>query len=252
MEIRLKNLTKIFPGNPKKGIPDTHAVEDLNITVPDGKLVGLLGPSGCGKSTTLYMVSGLLEPTSGEIWFGDEDVTDLEPEKRGIGLVFQNYALYPHMTVYKNVAFPLTNLRIEEPVLGPDGKQLADVDGKPEYKRRKLTKDEIDKIVRETAKIVQIEPYLERKPNQLSGGQQQRVAIARALVSNPSILLADEPTGALDQKTGKQVMALFQELSDEGRTIIMITHDMNIASYAHRVVHIIDGELTEGGSTKNA
>ena len=117
MEIRLKNLTKIFPGNPKKGIPDTHAVEDFNITVPDGQLVGLLGPSGCGKSTTLYMVSGLLEPSDGEIWFGDEDVTDLEPEKRGIGLVFQNYALYPHMTVYKNVAFPLTNLRIEEPVL---------------------------------------------------------------------------------------------------------------------------------------
>jgi multiple sugar transport system ATP-binding protein len=119
MEIRLKNLTKVFPGNPKKGIPDTIAVNKLDITVPDGKLMGLLGPSGCGKSTTLYMIAGLLEPTDGEIWFGDEDVTDLEPEKRGIGLVFQNYALYPHMTVYKNVAFPLTNLRIEEPATIP-------------------------------------------------------------------------------------------------------------------------------------
>ena len=230
MEIRLKNLTKIFPGNPKKGIPDTHAVEDLNITVPDGKLVGLLGPSGCGKSTTLYMVSGLLEPTSGEIWFGDEDVTDLEPEKRGIGLVFQNYALYPHMTVYKNVAFPLTNLRIEEPVLGPDGKQLADVDGKPEYKRRKLTKDEIDKIVRETAKIVQIEPYLERKPNQLSGGQQQRVAIARALVKKPKVLLLDEPLSNLDARLRLQTREEIRRIQQStGITTIFVTHDQEEA-----------------------
>ena len=114
MEIRLKNLTKVFPGNEKKNIPDTYAVNNLDIVIPDGKLIGLLGPSGCGKSTTLYMIAGLLEPTSGEIWFGDEEVTRLSPDKRGIGLVFQNYALYPHMTIYKNVAFPLTNLRVEE------------------------------------------------------------------------------------------------------------------------------------------
>ena len=114
MEIRLVGLTKKFPGDAKKGIPDTVAVDDLNITIKDGELIGLLGPSGCGKSTTLYMLSGLKEPTSGEIWFDDEDVTHLAPEKRGIGLVFQNYALYPHMTVYKNVAFPLTNLKVEE------------------------------------------------------------------------------------------------------------------------------------------
>ena len=186
MEIRIKNLTKTFPGNPKKGIPDTHAVDNLDIVIPDGKLVGLLGPSGCGKSTTLYMIAGLLEPTSGEIWFGDEDVTDLEPEKRGIGLVFQNYALYPHMTVYKNVAFPLTNLRIEEPAKDKEGNPILDKEGKQVIKKRKLTKDEIDKIVRETARVVQIEQYLERKPNQLSGGQQQRVAIARALVKKPN------------------------------------------------------------------
>ncbi len=230
MEIRLKNLTKIFPGNPKKGIPDTHAVEDLNITVPDGQLVGLLGPSGCGKSTTLYMVSGLLEPTSGEIWFGDEDVTDLEPEKRGIGLVFQNYALYPHMTVYKNVAFPLTNLRIEEPVLGSDGKQLNDVDGKPEYKKRKLTKDEIDKIVRQTAKIVQIEPYLERKPNQLSGGQQQRVAIARALVKKPKVLLLDEPLSNLDARLRLQTREEIRRIQQNtGITTVFVTHDQEEA-----------------------
>lgn len=114
MEIRLIDLTKQFPGDIKKGIPDTTAVDHVNITVKDGELMGLLGPSGCGKSTTLYMLAGLKEPTDGEIWFDDEDVTHLAPEKRGIGLVFQNYALYPHMTVYKNVAFPLTNLRVEE------------------------------------------------------------------------------------------------------------------------------------------
>ena len=117
MEIRLKNLTKIFPGNPSKHIRDTVAVNDLDIVIPDGKLVGLLGPSGCGKSTTLYMIAGLLNPTSGEIWFGDEEVTNLSPEKRGIGLVFQNYALYPHMTIYKNVEFPLTNLKVEVPLV---------------------------------------------------------------------------------------------------------------------------------------
>lgn len=115
MEIKIKNLTKIFPGDPKKNIRDTIAVKDLDFVVPDGKLVGLLGPSGCGKSTTLYMISGLLKPTSGEVWFGDQEVTNLSPEKRGIGLVFQNYALYPHMTIYKNIEFPLTNLKVEVP-----------------------------------------------------------------------------------------------------------------------------------------
>ena len=117
MEIKLKNLTKVFPGNPKKHIRDTVAVSNLNIDIPDGQLVGLLGPSGCGKSTTLYMLSGLQLPTSGEVWFGDEEVTNLSPEKRGIGLVFQNYALYPHMTIYKNVEFPLTNLKVEVPLV---------------------------------------------------------------------------------------------------------------------------------------
>ena len=117
MEIRIKDLTKIFPGDAKKNIRDTIAVKDMDFTVPDGKLVGLLGPSGCGKSTTLYMISGLQVPTSGEVWFGDQEVTNLSPEKRGIGLVFQNYALYPHMTIYKNIEFPLTNLKVEVPLV---------------------------------------------------------------------------------------------------------------------------------------
>ena len=117
MEIRIKDLTKIFPGDARKNIRDTIAVKDLNFTVDDGTLVGLLGPSGCGKSTTLYMISGLQVPTSGEVWFGDQEVTNLSPEKRGIGLVFQNYALYPHMTIYKNIEFPLTNLQVEIPLV---------------------------------------------------------------------------------------------------------------------------------------
>ncbi|MCD8204381.1 MAG: ATP-binding cassette domain-containing protein [Coprobacillus sp.] len=116
MEIRIKALTKVFLGDSKKNIRDTVAVKDLDFTVPDGQLVGLLGPSGCGKSTTLYMISGLQTPTSGEVWFGDQEVTNLAPEKRGIGLVFQNYALYPHMTIYKNIEFPLTNLKVEVPL----------------------------------------------------------------------------------------------------------------------------------------
>ena len=117
MEIRIRDLTKIFPGDARKNIRDTIAVKDLNFTVKDGTLVGLLGPSGCGKSTTLYMISGLQTPTSGEVWFGDQEVTNLSPEKRGIGLVFQNYALYPHMTIYKNIEFPLTNLQVEVPLV---------------------------------------------------------------------------------------------------------------------------------------
>ena len=117
MEIRIKDLTKIFPGDGKRHIRDTIAVKDLDFVVPDGQLVGLLGPSGCGKSTTLYMISGLQIPTSGEVWFGDQEVTNLSPEKRGIGLVFQNYALYPHMTIYKNIEFPLTNLQVEVPLV---------------------------------------------------------------------------------------------------------------------------------------
>ena len=288
MEIRLKNLTKVFPGNPKKGIPDTTAVHNLDVTIPDGKLLGLLGPSGCGKSTTLYMIAGLLEPTSGEIWFGDEEVTRLAPEKRGIGLVFQNYALYPHMTVYDNVAFPLTNLRIEDAVMEFDkekqeiikkeydakiavkkkeldalkaekkkenetqinaikdeirelsslcrlemskaGTPKLDENGKPIMKLRRMNKDEIDKIVRETAKVVQIEQYLERKPNQLSGGQQQRVAIARALVKKPKVLLLDEPLSNLDARLRLQTREEIRRIQREtGITTVFVTHDQEEA-----------------------
>ena len=160
MNVTLQNLTKKFPNRNKKAGGEVTAVNDFTFEVPDGQLIGLLGPSGCGKSTTLYMICGLQAPTSGRIFFGDRDVTDLPTENRGVGLVFQNYALYPHMTVLQNILFPLENLK---------GK---DRPGKEEMRRRAV----------EAARLVQIDSLLDRKPSELSGGQQQRVAIARALV----------------------------------------------------------------------
>ena len=228
MEIRIKDLTKIFPGNPKKGIPDTHAVDKLNITIPDGQLVGLLGPSGCGKSTTLYMVSGLLEPTDGEIWFGDEDVTDLEPEKRGIGLVFQNYALYPHMTVKQNILFPLQNLR------GAD----------------KLSKEEMLERAYSAAQLVQIDELMDRKPSELSGGQQQRVAIARALVKMPRVLLLDEPLSNLDARLRLQTREEIRRIQRETKiTTVFVTHDQEEAmSISDMIVVMKSGVVQQIGA----
>ena len=175
MKIVLQHLTKKFPARGpvrgRKNREDVIAVNDFDFEIPDGKLIGLLGPSGCGKSTALNLICGLLKPTGGKIFFGEDDVTGLPPENRGVGMVFQNYALYPHLTVEKNIQFPLENLK------GAD----------------KLSKEEMNKRVLEAAKLVQIDHLLERKPNELSGGQQQRVAIARALVKLPKVLLLDEP-----------------------------------------------------------
>ena len=167
MKIILQNLTKQFPSRNKKSGEIVTAVDNLNFEIPDGKLIGLLGPSGCGKSTTLYMICGLYKPSSGKIFFGDNDVTDLEPEHRGVGLVFQNYALYPHMTVKQNILFPLQNLKGAE----------------------KLTKEVMLERAEKAAQLVQIDELMDRKPSELSGGQQQRVAIARALVKSPRVLL---------------------------------------------------------------
>lgn len=222
MKIVLEHLTKRFPNRNKKVREDIIAVNDFSFEIPDGRLIGLLGPSGCGKSTALNLISGLLKPSEGKIFFGEDDVTNLPAENRGVGLVFQNYALYPHLTVKQNIQFPLENLK------GKD----------------KLSKEEMNRRVLEAAKLVQIEMLMDRKPSELSGGQQQRVAIARAIVNHPSILLADEPTGALDSTSGEQVMELFQKLNDEGITIIMITHDAEIASHAKRQAIIRDGILT--------
>ena len=196
MELRLEHLVKDFSG--------TKAVNDVSITIQDGKLTGLLGPSGCGKSTTLYLISGLESPTSGRIFFGNRDVTALPPEKRGIGLVFQNYALYPHLTVEQNIAFPLVNHK----------------EGKEEIRRRTL----------EMARLVQIEDLLKRKPGQLSGGQQQRVAIARALVKRPDILLLDEPLSNLDARLRLEMREEIRRIQTEtGVTTVFVTHDQEEA-----------------------
>ncbi len=208
MKVELQNLTKIFPSRNKKGGDEVVAVNNFTFTIPDGKLVGLLGPSGCGKSTTLYMISGLQQPTSGQIFFGDEDVTDLSPENRGIGLVFQNYALYPHMTVKQNILFPLQNLR------GAD----------------KLSKDEMLARAEQAAKLVQIDELMDRKPSELSGGQQQRVAIARALVKMPRVLLLDEPLSNLDARLRLQTREEIRRIQKEtGITTVFVTHDQEEA-----------------------
>ena len=202
MKITLKHLTKVFANAKTK--TEVVAVNDLDVEIPSGKLIGLLGPSGCGKSTTLFMLSGLEQPTSGRIIFGDEDVTTLAPEKRGIGLVFQNYALYPHMTVEQNIRFPLDNMRVP--------------------------KDESRQRVLDAAKLVQIDDLLKRKPSELSGGQQQRVAIARALVKMPSLLLLDEPLSNLEARLRLQTREEIKRIQQEtGITTVFVTHDQEEA-----------------------
>ena len=208
MEVLLKNLTKVFPSRNKKSGEEVVAVNDMTITIPDGKLVGLLGPSGCGKSTTLYMICGLQKATGGQIFFGKDDVTNLTPENRGVGLVFQNYALYPHLTVKQNILFPLQNLKGED----------------------KLSKDEMLKRAIDVARLVQIDNLLDRKPSELSGGQQQRVAIARALVKMPRVLLLDEPLSNLDARLRLQTREEIRRIQRETKiTTVFVTHDQEEA-----------------------
>ena len=227
MKVVLQNLTKIFPSRNKKSGEEVIAVNDFSFTIPDGKLIGLLGPSGCGKSTTLYMISGLQKPSGGKIFFGEEDVTDLTPENRGVGLVFQNYALYPHMTVKQNILFPLQNLR------GAD----------------RMTKDAMLDRALMAAKLVQIDDLMDRKPSELSGGQQQRVAIARALVKMPKVLLLDEPLSNLDARLRLQTREEIRRIQKEtGITTIFVTHDQEEAmSISDMIVVMKKGVLQQIG-----
>ncbi len=227
MKLVLQNLTKKFPNRNKNGPSEVIAVSDFTFEIPDGTLIGLLGPSGCGKSTMLNLISGLLKPTSGRIYFGDDDVTDLPPENRGIGLVFQNYALYPHLTVRQNILFPLQNLK---------GTQ-------------KMSKQEMNEKAEEAARLVQIDPYMERKPGELSGGQQQRVAIARALVKRPRVLLLDEPLSNLDARLRLQTREEIRRIQREtGITTIFVTHDQEEAmSISDLIVVMKDGVLQQIG-----
>ncbi|MCM1156309.1 MAG: ABC transporter ATP-binding protein [Roseburia sp.] len=227
MKVVLQNLTKKFPSRDKKNREDVIAVNDFTFEIPDGKLIGLLGPSGCGKSTTLNLISGLIKPTSGRIFFGEDDVTDLQPEHRGIGLVFQNYALYPHLSVRQNILFPLQNLK------GKD----------------KLSKSVMEQKVLEAARLVQIEELMNRKPGELSGGQQQRVAIARALVKMPKVLLLDEPLSNLDARLRLQTREEIRRIQKATKvTTIFVTHDQEEAmSISDRIVVMKDGVVQQIG-----
>ena len=225
---RMEGINKFY----RMGDEQMHILKDIHLSLNKGEYLSVLGPSGSGKSTLMNIIGCLDTPTSGSYVLNGhliEDMTEAELAQirsREIGFIFQNSQLLPRLNALRNVEMPLIYA------------------GVPPKERRRRALAMLERVG--------LSDRIYHFPNQLSGGQQQRVAIARALVSNPNLLLADEPTGALDQKTGKQVMQLFQELSDEGRTIIMITHDMHIASYARRVVHIIDGELTEGGDASHA
>ena len=227
MKVVLQHLTKRFPSRSKKG-DDVIAVNDFDFEIPDGKLIGLLGPSGCGKSTTLNLISGLEAPTSGKILFGDDDVTRLPPENRGVGLVFQNYALYPHLTVLENIMFPLQNLK------GAD----------------RPTKAQMLERAKAAAKLVQIDGLLDRKPSEMSGGQQQRVAIARALVKMPRVLLLDEPLSNLDARLRLQTREEIRRIQQEtGITTIFVTHDQDEAmSISDMIVVMKAGILQQIGA----
>ncbi len=314
MEVRIEGLTKVFDSRSGKKGSRVTAVDKFDLTIPDGKLVGLLGPSGCGKSTTLYMIAGLHKQSGGHIYFGSEEVTNVPPENRGIGLVFQNYALYPHFTVYQNISFPLDNVRLpgaygnekdemksaeadlksfEESLKRATVRQpnlpalierykakgksvraleeeyaanetlIADAEATRAQKearltdaiaayeaaksafeelkasdpaaakianKKRLSKADKDALIHENARVVDIEPYLNRKPKELSGGQQQRVAIARALVKKPSVLLLDEPLSNLDARLRLQTREEIKRIQrSTGITTVFVTHDQEEA-----------------------
>ena len=216
----------------RMGDETAHILKNIDLTIERGDYVSVLGPSGSGKSTLMNIIGCLDTATCGSYMLNGRSIEELtEAELAGIrsreiGFIFQSSQLLAGLTALKNVELPLIYA----------GVRAAE--------RRTRAEAMLEKVG--------LADRMQHRPNQLSGGQQQRVAVARALVGNPALLLADEPTGALDQKTGRQIMELFGEISAEGRTIIMITHDVNIAGYAKRIVRIIDGELTEGGSTGDA
>ena len=208
--LSLKHINKTYPNG-------FEAVKDFNLEIEDKEFIIFVGPSGCGKSTTLRMVAGLEEISGGELWIGDKLVNDVEPKDRDIAMVFQNYALYPHMSVYDNMAFSL--------------------------KLSKVPKEEIDKAVREAAKILDIEHLLDRKPKALSGGQRQRVAMGRAIVRNPKVFLMDEPLSNLDAKLRVQMRTEISKLHQKlGTTVIYVTHDQTEAlTLGTRIVVMKDG-----------
>jgi len=219
----MKNLVKVYP----MGEEDLTVLKGINLSVAEGEFIAVLGPSGSGKSTLMNIIGCLDTPTSGEYYLSGRRIGDQSERvlahirNKEIGFIFQSFQLLSRHTALKNVELPLVYASLSA------------------SKRRERAIHMLERVG--------LEDRMYHRPTQLSGGQQQRVAIARAMSTNPTILLADEPTGALDQRTGKQVLDLFCELNAEGNTIIMITHDPGIASYASRIIYILDGELDEGG-----
>ena len=214
VSLTLKNISRSYIKDNEK----FFAVQNVNLEVKPGEFLTFLGPSGCGKTTTLRMIAGFETPTEGQILLGDKDVTKIPANERGMGFVFQNYALFPHMKIFDNVAY---GLRI-----------------------RKESSDVIAQKVKEALAMVGLEKAEHRYPNQLSGGEQQRVAIARALVNNPRLIIADEPTGNLDSVSSAEVLGFLKRSVNElGQTIVMVTHDAVAASYADRALVFADGQI---------
>ena len=226
--IRLANCTMAFDGE--------VVLDNINLYINDQEFLTLLGPSGCGKTTTLRIIGGFQTPTQGDVFFDGVRINDVPPHKRTINTVFQRYALFPHLNVFENIAF---GLRI--PKTDPESRRKV-----------KLPESEIQERVLEMLKVVNLKGFEKRAVSSLSGGQQQRVAIARALAGSPSVILADEPTGALDSRTGKHVLEILHGLHDDGSTIILITHDNGIAATAERVVRISDGHIIYDGDREGA
>ncbi|MDD4290741.1 MAG: ABC transporter ATP-binding protein [Clostridia bacterium] len=236
--IELKGVSKIFDG--------TSAVNNVSFSVKRGEFVTFLGPSGCGKTTTLRMIAGFERPTEGKILFNGEDITDLPPNERNINTVFQRYALFPHLNVYKNIAFGLKLKYV------PDGTTYVDKEGNEYDNMRKLTKKEIEEKVNAALKLVDLEDYGHRHVNSLSGGQMQRVAIARALVNEPEVLLLDEPLGALDLKMRKDMQIELMNMHKQlGITFIYVTHDQEEAlTMSDTIVVMRNGEIQQIASPK--
>ena len=249
--VTLKHVYKVYENADKKAAKNQKpAVSDFCMEIQDKEFIVFVGPSGCGKSTTLRMIAGLEEITDGEIWIDDTLVNDVAPKDRDIAMVFQNYALYPHMTVYDNMAFGLKLRKVADVKRDKDGKPVLDENGKEIPIMRKYTKQEIDDKVQAAAKILAIEEYLHRKPKALSGGQRQRVALGRTIVRNPKVFLLDEPLSNLDAKLRATMRSEIIKLHDQlGATFIYVTHDqVEAMTMGTRIVVMKDGFVQQIGA----